>query len=107
MSKLLRLLSPAPFALDEDDRNLHCTFGVCRVESIDARKDALMDHDAGASLKSRDEILEYLDAVLIAPVVEYRTEIVHVGCDRLRCEEVAGLYEFRPRQRSWDKHTAP
>jgi hypothetical protein len=48
-----------------------------------------MDDYSGTLCKSRSELLEDPDAVLVCPIMEYGTEVVDICCDRLRGEEVA------------------
>lgn len=48
-----------------------------------------MDDYSGTLFKSRGELLEDLDAVLVRPIMENGTEVVDICRDRLRCEEVA------------------
>jgi hypothetical protein len=48
-----------------------------------------MNDDPSALFESGDEVLEYFDAILVCPIMEYGTEVVDICCDRLRCEEIA------------------
>lgn len=48
-----------------------------------------MNNYSGTLFKSRRELLEDLDAVLVRPIMENGTEVVHICRDRLGCEEVA------------------
>lgn len=49
-----------------------------------------MDDDPGASLQYRHQILQYLDAVLIRPIMEDGPEEVYIRLNGLRFKEVTG-----------------
>jgi hypothetical protein len=48
-----------------------------------------MDDDPSSLFESRDEALEYFDAILVCPIMKDRAEVVDVCRNRLRCEEIA------------------
>jgi len=48
-----------------------------------------MDDYSGTLFKSRGELLENRDAVLVRPIMENGTEVVDICRDRLRGKEVA------------------
>jgi hypothetical protein len=53
-----------------------------------------MNNDPRTFFKSRDQILEDLDAVFVCPVVEYRTEVIHIRTDCLLGEEITRKFSL-------------
>jgi hypothetical protein len=51
-------------------KDIHSSLRIYRVQSVEGWKNELMDNYSGTLFKSRGELLQDLDAVLIRPIME-------------------------------------